>query len=120
MNSFREKIKNISIGRNSVVKKLKKHGLVDTDGSGVDNAIKQLKKKIKVSDNEIDNLVAEVFSVAVEAGFKRALKRFQDGSITVRKVRNEDSWDLYSNSKDFSISEEIKLQSKNLKIQTKI
>lgn len=120
MISDSQKRKACEIGKNSVVKKLREHALIEPDCTGVDNAIRQLKKKIKAADKEIDNLVAEVFSIAVEAGFKRALKRFEDGTITTRKIRNEDSWNLYCNSRSFSISEEIKISSKSIKIQTKI
>ena len=98
------------IGKNSVIKKMREEGLLDENCKGVDNAIAELKAKLgQLTDvsPELNKLIRESFELGVKSGFSRSLKRFQDGSITTRKVNNEDQWVLYSNSNRFQITQSL-------------
>ncbi|MFO3905999.1 hypothetical protein AAHD62_15940 [Enterobacter hormaechei] len=73
----------------------------------LENLIEQLKLKGLSNDENIDQLILEAFSIGTQSGFDRALARFEDGSITARKIPNEDAWRLSSNSKRYQITKEL-------------
>lgn len=76
------------------------------------NSIEQLKERLKEkNENDLfelaNDLIKNAFETGVHSGFKKALERIQDGKIEVRKVRNEDFWQLYSCSQRYQITEYI-------------
>ncbi|MFE8725502.1 hypothetical protein [Aeromonas hydrophila] len=77
----------------------------------MENIIEQIKERIPEVDfefaEELDQLITSAYFVGAHAGFSRALKRVGDGSITTRKVPNEDRWTLYSYSKQYQITESL-------------
>ncbi|HCH49352.1 MAG TPA: hypothetical protein DEV59_01390 [Proteus sp.] len=101
---------------NKIVSKLKDEldlsiiGVTPTEK--LTNSIEQLKIKLKErNENDLselaNNLIQTAFETGVHSGFKRALERIQDGKIEVRKIRNEDLWQLYSYSQRYQITENI-------------
>ena len=56
----------------------------------MESIIKQIKERLPAIDfefaQELDQLITSAYFVGAHAGFARALKRFEDGSITTRKV----------------------------------
>ncbi|QUI70698.1 hypothetical protein [Pseudoalteromonas sp. M8] len=58
-------------------------------------------------DTSIDELIQETFDKGVQSGFAKGLAKFIDGSITTKKIRNEDSWILSTNSKQYQITAKL-------------
>lgn len=52
----------------------------------------------------LDELICSAFDYGVHLGFAKALDKFEAGSITATKVRNEERWILSSASKRFQIT----------------
>ena len=84
---------------------VKAAGLFPTEK--LESLIELLKTKNMGNDDNIDELILEAFSIGIQSGFDRALARFQDGSITARKVPNEDEWKLSSHSTRYQITKDL-------------
>jgi uncharacterized protein YihD (DUF1040 family) len=82
----------------------------ETPTKRMENLIEYIKSKINNDSDlaeSINQLISSAFFVGAESGFDRALKRFQDGKITTRKVPNEQRWILHSNSSQYQITKEL-------------
>ncbi|WP_318467769.1 hypothetical protein [Photobacterium leiognathi] len=71
--------------------------------------IDKIKQAIVTGENEnidssINELIEEAFDNGVQSGFAKGLSKFINGSITTKKIRNEDSWILSTNSKQYQIT----------------
>lgn len=55
-------------------------------------------------DSSINELIEDAFDKGVQSGFAKGLSKFINGSITTKKIRNEDSWILSTNSKQYQIT----------------
>lgn len=76
----------------------------------IENIIEQIKASLNVDTElatELNQLITSAFVIGAQSGFSRALERFQDGKITTKKVKNEDQWVLYSDSKQYQITENL-------------
>ena len=68
------------------------------------NKIKQAIETGENVDTSINELIQDSFNKGVQSGFAKGLSKFIDGSITTKKVRNEDSWILSTNSSQYQIT----------------
>ncbi|WP_333849222.1 hypothetical protein [Leclercia sp.] len=73
----------------------------------LENLIEQLKIKGLNNDENIDQLILEAFSIGAQSAFDRALARFEDGSITARKVPGEEQWILSTHSTRYQITKDL-------------
>jgi hypothetical protein len=76
----------------------------------IESIIEQVKASLDVDPKlaeELNQLITSAFVIGAQSGFSRALERFQDGKITTKKVKNEDEWVLYSDSKQYQITENL-------------
>lgn len=112
--------KGVVIGKRHVLKRLREEELISYDCKGIDDAILQLKTKLNLTNSQIIDFVNTIFSAGVKSGFTRALDRIEDGRISVRKVKNEEYWQLFCESRSFTISNEINIQNEIYKVKTKI
>lgn len=72
--------------------------------------IEKIKHEISTGENvdtTINELIQDAFDKGVQSGFAKGLSKFIDGSITTKKVRNEDSWVLSTNSKQYQITAKL-------------
>ncbi|ECE0486476.1 hypothetical protein KX75_20095 [Salmonella enterica subsp. enterica] len=84
---------------------VKAEGSIPTEK--LESLIAQLKAKSTSGYEEIDSLICEAYTIGAQAGFYRALSRFEDGKITTRKIPNEERWTLYSSSRTFRITKQL-------------
>ncbi|MCS6029403.1 hypothetical protein LNO20_16125 [Klebsiella quasipneumoniae subsp. quasipneumoniae] len=109
-----QKKKGVVIGKRHVLKRLREEELISYGCKEIDDAILQLKTKLNLTNSQIIDFVNTIFSAGVKSGFTRALDRIEDGRISVRKIKNEEHWQLFCESHSYTISNEIKIQSKKL------
>ena len=111
MSSRNIKIKAHSQSINKVVSRFEGEFDLQAEGSKpterLESIIEKIKNKHSDINNEVDELLLEAYSIGAQAGFDRALCRFQDGKIYSKKVRDKGEWDLFSNSKKYQITEKL-------------
>lgn len=73
----------------------------------MNDLINKIKSSIKAGtdvDASINELIQDSFNQGVQSGFAKGLSKFINGSITTKKVRNEDSWVLSTSSSQYQIT----------------
>lgn len=69
--------------------------------------IDKIRHAIKTGENvdsSINELIQDAFDKGVQSGFAKGISKFIDGSIRARKVRDEESWVLSTNSRKYQIT----------------
>lgn len=73
----------------------------------MEDLIEKIKLAIEVGgslDVSINQLVQSSYKQGVQDGFSKALSKFQNGSITTRKVPKELSWTLSTSSTQYQVT----------------
>lgn len=73
----------------------------------MNDLICKIKQAIETGENvdaSINELIQDSFDKGVQSGFAKGLSKFINGSITTKKVRNEDTWILSTNSSQYQIT----------------
>jgi hypothetical protein len=90
-----------------------------TEGDSPTKKMEDLIEKIKIAvksvpkidnaefDDDINQLIISAFSKGIQAGFSKSIYKFIDGSITAKKVRNEDTWVLSTYSTQYQITSSL-------------
>lgn len=75
-----------------------------------ENVYSQMKEKYIDKDflEEVDQLVELAYQRGVNQGFARALKRFMDGKILTKKIKNQNKWRLITFSKKFTVTGKVR------------
>jgi hypothetical protein len=76
----------------------------------MNDLISQIKLAIEAGediDNSINELIQDSFDKGVQSGFAKGLSKFINGSITTKKMRNEDSWVLSTSSSQYQITAKL-------------
>lgn len=119
MDNKNQFIKNIEIRAKSEsmtrwIKRLEEEFNVEADGDTptvrMESVISKIKQELGIDIEQasaLNCLIASAFNVGAQEGFKRALQRVEDGKITVRKIMNEERWQLSSSSRQYQITEEL-------------
>ncbi|MFB2659634.1 hypothetical protein [Shewanella mangrovisoli] len=78
----------------------------------MEDLIEKIKKAIESNDktdnseldDDINQLIVSAYSQGVQDGFAKSLSKFIKGSITTKKVRNEETWRLSTYSTSYQIT----------------
>lgn len=76
----------------------------------MEGVINQIKDRLQLSPQDamtLNTLIASAYNIGAQNGFARALKNVENGLITTRKVPNEERWVVYSNSRQYQITEKL-------------
>jgi cobalamin biosynthesis protein CbiD len=79
----------------------------NTPTEKMEDLIAKIKQAINSGDNfdySLNELIKSSYEQGIQGGFAKALSKLSKGAITTRKVRNEDYWELHTNSKQYQIS----------------
>lgn len=66
-------------------------------------------------DRTIDEIIESLYELGIHTGFSKALEVFMNGKITTKKIKNEQLWTLHSSSRQFQVTNQIKLYSGDTK-----
>ncbi|EOD9421142.1 hypothetical protein ACJ5M9_002773 [Vibrio campbellii] len=95
-------------------KRLEQEFCVTADGGTptlrMESVIEKIKQEMgtdSVKSETLNELIASAFDIGVQQGFKRALDRVENGKITVRKIREQERWQLYCDSPTYQITQRL-------------